>query len=88
MRKKVTTLSIGDGANDVPMIQEAHVGIGISGKEGMQAVLASDYSIAQVRHHTLLHSRTRRHSLTPLPSTPQLVPILGTANVGSWPILV
>lgn len=48
MNKKVTTLSIGDGANDVPMIQEAHVGIGISGREGMQAVLASDYSIAQV----------------------------------------
>jgi len=49
VRKKVTTLSIGDGANDVPMIQEAHVGVGISGKEGMQAVLASDYSIAQFR---------------------------------------
>ncbi len=47
-RKKVTTLAIGDGANDVPMIQAAHVGIGISGREGMQAVLASDYAIAQV----------------------------------------
>jgi hypothetical protein len=44
----VTTLAIGDGANDVPMIQAAHVGIGISGREGMQAVLASDYAIAQV----------------------------------------
>jgi phospholipid-translocating P-type ATPase (flippase) len=43
------TLSIGDGANDVPMIQEAHVGIGISGNEGMQAVRASDYAIAQFR---------------------------------------
>ncbi|KAH7830451.1 putative phospholipid-transporting ATPase VD [Monocercomonoides exilis] len=43
------TLSIGDGANDVPMIQRAHVGVGISGNEGMQAVLASDYSIAQFR---------------------------------------
>ncbi len=32
------TLSIGDGANDVTMIQEAHIGIGISGNEGMQAV--------------------------------------------------
>ena len=30
------TLSIGDGANDVPMILEAHVGVGISGNEGMQ----------------------------------------------------
>jgi phospholipid-transporting ATPase len=48
-RKKVTTLAIGDGANDVPMIQAAHVGIGISGREGMQAVLASDYAIAQFR---------------------------------------
>lgn len=43
------TLSIGDGANDVPMIQEAHVGIGISGNEGMQAVRAADYAIAQFR---------------------------------------
>lgn len=34
------TLAIGDGANDVSMIQEAHVGIGISGNEGMQAVRA------------------------------------------------
>ncbi|KAH7820133.1 putative P-type ATPase [Monocercomonoides exilis] len=44
-----TTLSIGDGANDVPMIQRAHVGVGISGNEGMQAVMSSDYSIAQFR---------------------------------------
>lgn len=43
------TLAIGDGANDVGMIQEAHVGIGISGKEGKQAVNASDFSIAQFR---------------------------------------
>jgi hypothetical protein len=43
----VRTLSIGDGANDVPMITEAHIGIGISGKEGTQAVMASDYAIAQ-----------------------------------------
>ena len=41
------TLAIGDGGNDVAMIQEAHVGIGISGNEGMQAVRSSDYSIAQ-----------------------------------------
>ena len=43
------TLAIGDGANDVGMIQEAHVGIGISGKEGQQAVNASDFAIAQFR---------------------------------------
>eukprot|EP00300_Choanocystis_sp_HF-7_P009665 c16560_g1_i2.p1 GENE.c16560_g1_i2~~c16560_g1_i2.p1 ORF type:complete len:1234 (+),score=220.28 c16560_g1_i2:146-3847(+) len=45
----VVTLAIGDGANDVSMIQAAHVGIGISGNEGMQAVMASDYAIAQFR---------------------------------------
>eukprot|EP00735_Rhodelphis_limneticus_P010030 TRINITY_DN2907_c2_g4::TRINITY_DN2907_c2_g4_i1::g.4143::m.4143 TRINITY_DN2907_c2_g4::TRINITY_DN2907_c2_g4_i1::g.4143 ORF type:complete len:1247 (+),score=388.28,sp/P98200/AT8A2_MOUSE/42.59/0.0,E1-E2_ATPase/PF00122.15/4.7e-16,Hydrolase_like2/PF13246.1/1.9e-13,Hydrolase_like2/PF13246.1/1.5e+04,Hydrolase/PF00702.21/2.8e-06,Hydrolase/PF00702.21/0.00042,HAD/PF12710.2/9.5e+03,HAD/PF12710.2/1.4e-11,Hydrolase_3/PF08282.7/2.8e+03,Hydrolase_3/PF08282.7/0.011 TRINITY_DN2907_c2_g4_i1:61-3741(+) len=43
------TLAIGDGANDVGMIQEAHVGVGISGKEGMQAVNSSDFAIAQFR---------------------------------------
>jgi len=43
------TLAIGDGGNDVSMIQEAHVGIGVIGKEGMQAVRASDYSIGQFR---------------------------------------
>eukprot|EP01083_Nonionella_stella_P154256 496795_1 len=45
----VITLAIGDGANDVPMIRAAHVGIGISGQEGLQAVMASDYAIAQFR---------------------------------------
>eukprot|EP00736_Rhodelphis_marinus_P013787 Rmarinus@m.20920 len=43
------TLAIGDGANDVSMIQAAHVGVGISGQEGMQAVRSSDYAIAQFR---------------------------------------
>ncbi|XP_003369767.1 putative phospholipid-transporting ATPase IA [Trichinella spiralis] len=42
------TLAIGDGANDVAMIQAAHVGVGISGVEGLQAACASDYTIAQV----------------------------------------
>ncbi|EEY63415.1 phospholipid-transporting ATPase, putative [Phytophthora infestans T30-4] len=45
----VRTLAIGDGANDVAMIQAAHVGVGISGQEGMQAVNSSDYAIAQFR---------------------------------------
>ncbi|CEG45204.1 p-type atpase (p-atpase) superfamily [Plasmopara halstedii] len=45
--KKVRTLAIGDGANDVAMIQRAHVGVGISGQEGMQAVNSSDYAIGQ-----------------------------------------
>ncbi|KAF0976515.1 hypothetical protein FDP41_004414 [Naegleria fowleri] len=43
------TLAIGDGANDVSMIQSAHVGIGISGVEGLQAANSSDYSIGQFR---------------------------------------
>ncbi|CAH2015795.1 unnamed protein product [Acanthoscelides obtectus] len=47
--KRAVTLAIGDGANDVSMIKAAHIGVGISGQEGMQAVLASDYSIAQFR---------------------------------------
>ncbi|CAG8444453.1 1401_t:CDS:2 [Acaulospora colombiana] len=38
---------IGDGGNDVSMIQAAHVGIGIVGKEGKQASLAADFSITQ-----------------------------------------
>nr|CAI5828683.1 unnamed protein product [Callosobruchus analis] len=46
---KTVTLAIGDGANDVAMIQKAHVGVGISGVEGLQAACASDYSIAQFR---------------------------------------
>jgi len=58
--KKTITLAIGDGANDIAMIQEAHVGIGITGKEGLQAARTSDYSIAQFRFLTkllLVHGR-------------------------------
>lgn len=43
------TLAIGDGANDIGMIQASHVGIGISGREGLQAARIADYSIAQFR---------------------------------------
>lgn len=43
------TVAIGDGANDVNMIQEAHIGIGIYGKEGMRAVQASDYALGEFR---------------------------------------
>ena len=53
-------LAIGDGANDVSMIRAADVGVGISGKEGLQAVLASDYAFAQFRFLTrllLVHGR-------------------------------
>ena len=46
---KVRTLAIGDGANDVDMIQTAHVGVGIAGAEGVQAANASDFSIGRFR---------------------------------------
>lgn len=46
---KMQTLAIGDGANDVNMIQTADIGIGISGQEGMQAVMASDFAIARFK---------------------------------------
>ena len=58
--RNAITLAIGDGANDIAMIQEAHVGIGITGKEGLQAARTSDYSIAQFRFLTrllLVHGR-------------------------------
>ncbi|EME47242.1 hypothetical protein DOTSEDRAFT_69253 [Dothistroma septosporum NZE10] len=58
--KRSVTLAIGDGANDIAMIQEAHVGIGITGKEGLQAARSSDYTIAQFRFLTkllLVHGR-------------------------------
>jgi len=63
IRRRVShsvTLAIGDGANDIAMIQEAHVGIGITGKEGLQAARTSDYAIAQFRFLTkllLVHGR-------------------------------
>eukprot|EP00352_Strombidinopsis_acuminata_P000228 CAMPEP_0176345158 /NCGR_PEP_ID=MMETSP0126-20121128/5242_1 /TAXON_ID=141414 ORGANISM="Strombidinopsis acuminatum, Strain SPMC142" /NCGR_SAMPLE_ID=MMETSP0126 /ASSEMBLY_ACC=CAM_ASM_000229 /LENGTH=65 /DNA_ID=CAMNT_0017691983 /DNA_START=651 /DNA_END=848 /DNA_ORIENTATION=+ len=40
-----TTLAIGDGMNDLSMINQAHVGVGIAGKEGMQAAKSSDFAI-------------------------------------------
>uniref|UniRef100_A0A1Q3G1B8 Phospholipid-transporting ATPase n=1 Tax=Culex tarsalis TaxID=7177 RepID=A0A1Q3G1B8_CULTA len=46
---RMSTLAIGDGANDVSMIQMADVGVGICGQEGMQAVMASDFTIAKFR---------------------------------------
>ncbi|XP_046566596.1 phospholipid-transporting ATPase VD-like [Haliotis rubra] len=47
---KKLTLAIGDGANDVSMIQTADIGIGISGQEGMQAVMSSDFAIARFKY--------------------------------------
>ena len=66
-----TTLAIGDGANDVNMITAAHLGVGISGLEGQQAVKASDYAIGKFKYlKTLLfvHGREcyRRNSYATL----------------------
>ncbi|WWC62655.1 uncharacterized protein I303_105252 [Kwoniella dejecticola CBS 10117] len=54
------TLSIGDGANDVAMIQEANIGIGLYGLEGSQAAMSADYAFGQFRFLTrllLVHGR-------------------------------
>ena len=53
-------MAIGDGANDVSMIMEAHIGVGIRGKEGTQAVRSADYAIGQfkfLKNLTLCHGR-------------------------------
>ena len=46
---KAILLAVGDGANDVSMIQAAHVGVGISGVEGLQAARSADVAIGQFR---------------------------------------
>eukprot|EP00756_Hemistasia_phaeocysticola_P025325 Hpha_TRINITY_DN15999_c1_g7::TRINITY_DN15999_c1_g7_i1::g.71272::m.71272/K14802/DRS2, ATP8A; phospholipid-transporting ATPase len=58
-----TALAIGDGANDVPMINESFVGVGIMGLEGSQAVLASDYAIPRFKHLKRLLFVHGRYSL-------------------------
>mmetsp|Transcript_6081 Transcript_6081/g.10322 ORF Transcript_6081/g.10322 Transcript_6081/m.10322 type:complete len:252 (+) Transcript_6081:1968-2723(+) len=63
-----STLSIGDGANDVNMILQAHVGVGILGKEGQQAARSADYAIGQfkfLKPLMFIHGREayRRNSL-------------------------
>ena len=57
---KAVTLAIGDGGNDVPMIMEANIGVGIYGEEGMLAVQSSDYAIGEfqyLRSLLLYHGR-------------------------------
>ncbi len=48
--RQMMTLAIGDGGNDVSMIQEAHIGVGIFGKEGTQAARSGDYAIGEFKH--------------------------------------
>lgn len=60
------TLAIGDGANDVSMIQTADIGIGISGQEGMQAVMASDFALSRFKfleRFLLVHGHWCYHRL-------------------------
>ena len=56
-------LAIGDGANDVSMIQTADVGVGIFGREGTQAARASDFAIRQFRDLVRLITLHGRHSM-------------------------
>lgn len=61
---KLRTAAIGDGGNDVSMILEAHVGIGLEGKEGRQASMAADFSLTKFAHLTRLvtwHGRNSYH---------------------------
>ncbi|XP_071160148.1 phospholipid-transporting ATPase IF-like isoform X4 [Mytilus edulis] len=63
------TAAIGDGANDVSMIQEAHVGLGIMGKEGRQAVRNSDYAFSKFKflnRMLLLHGHFFYHRISTL----------------------
>ena len=60
--KNARTAAVGDGGNDVAMIQEADVGIGIVGKEGLQASLAADYSIKEFRSLNILLLWWGRHA--------------------------
>ena len=57
-KKKPITCAIGDGANDVSMIQEAHIGLGIYGKEGRNAARSADFAFAKfkfVKQALLVH---------------------------------
>jgi phospholipid-transporting ATPase len=58
----VRALAIGDGANDVAMIQEGHIGVGIKGEEGLQAVNSADYAIAQFRFLSILLLKHGRYN--------------------------
>jgi len=56
-------LAVGDGGNDVSMIQQAHIGVGIKGREGTQATRAADFALPQFRHLEKLLLVHGRYSL-------------------------
>ena len=63
------TLAIGDGANDVAMLQAADVGVGIAGREGRQAANTADFALNQFRFLTrllLVHGTLSQHRLSRL----------------------
>ena len=65
--KNAITLAIGDGGNDVSMIMEAHLGIGIYGEEGMRAVQASDFAIGEfkfLRRLLFFHGRSNNNRIS------------------------
>jgi phospholipid-transporting ATPase len=69
LRPHQVTLAIGDGANDVPMIQRAHIGVGIAGEEGHQAADASDYSLPSFQYLqrlVLVHGRAMNRRIAVL----------------------
>ena len=65
--KNAVTLAIGDGGNDVSMIMEANIGIGIYGEEGMSAAQASDFSIGEfylLKRLLFIHGRTNLYRIS------------------------
>ena len=65
--KKIITLAVGDGSNDVSMIMEADIGIGIYGEEGMSAVQASDFAIGEfqlLKRLLFVHGRTNLYRIS------------------------
>ena len=65
--KGLLTMAVGDGNNDVSMINEAHVGVGLYGSEGLRAVQASDFAIPEFQklwRLIFIHGRSRYESIS------------------------